>query len=247
MGASGGLTDIPELLSIRPFAVVAHRGASGYEPENTLRALKRAIEMGADMVEVDVRLSKDGVPVIMHDETLDRTTDGSGRVSDYTVDQLRGLDAGLGEKIPLLSEVLDLVKGKAGLLLELKEVEASRPSLKMVEEKDVVNQVMFISFHREALESIAQARVDAFRGLIYARPGDHLVAAKRMRCIAVAPYYRLATAKAIGFAHRLKLKVNVWTVDDLKTARLMAERGVDAITTNKPDLMISLREELSKG
>ncbi|RJS74557.1 glycerophosphodiester phosphodiesterase [Candidatus Bathyarchaeota archaeon] len=232
---------------MQPFAVVAHRGASGYEPENTLRALKRAIEMGADMVEVDVRLSKDGVPVIIHDETLDRTTDGSGKVADYTADQLRMFDAGSGEKIPLLSEVLDFVKGKVGLLLELKEVETSKPALKMVEEKNMVNQVMFISFHREALEEIAQIRLDTFRGLIYARSGDHLVVAKRMRCLAVAPYYRLATTKAISFAHRLGLKVNVWTIDDLKTARIMAERGVDSITTNKPDLMISLREELSKG
>lgn len=238
---------IPELLSIKPFAVVAHRGASKYEPENTLRALKKAIEMGADIVEVDVRLSKDGVPIVIHDETLDRTTNGSGRVFDYTVEQLRKLDAGLGERIPLLSEVLDLVRGNVGLLLELKEVKATEPSLKMVEEENMISQVMFISFHRRALERIEQLRLDAFRGLIYERPGDHIVVAKRMGCTAVAPHYTLATAGAVGFAHRLKLKVNVWTVNDLKTGKTMAKRGVDAITTDRPDLLISLRKELSRS
>lgn len=240
------MRSILEVLSKKPFAVIAHRGASGYEPENTIRAFRRAIEMGVDGVEADVRLSKDGVPVVIHDETLDRTTDGVGRVADYTVDELRRFDAGLGERIPRLPELLELVDGRVGLLLELKEAEAAEPSLKIVEEMGLLDQVIFLSFHEKALERISRVNSNAYRGLIYARPGDYILRAKRMGCIAVAPHYRLATVKAVGFAHRLKLRVNVWTVDDPEIGRRMASRGVDGITTNKPDLILSVREEISR-
>ena len=106
---------------------IAHRGASAYEPENTLRAFRKAIELGADMIEVDVRLSRDGHPVIMHDATVDRTTDGTGYVRDKTLAELKGLDAGHGEQIPTLQEAMELVQGRCGLYIELKEREAARP------------------------------------------------------------------------------------------------------------------------
>ncbi len=91
---------------------IAHRGASAYEPENTLRAFERAIEMGATMMELDVHLSRDGQPVVIHDPDLSRTTDGTGRVGDLTLEQIQRLDAGLGEHIPTLAEVIDLVRGR---------------------------------------------------------------------------------------------------------------------------------------
>ncbi len=100
---------------------IAHRGASAYEPENTLRAFKRAIELNADMVEVDVRLSKDGYLMVIHDETVDRTTNGSGYVNMMTLKELKSLDAGNGEKIPTLEEVIDLVKGRCQLLIDVKD------------------------------------------------------------------------------------------------------------------------------
>jgi len=236
------LVEISEFLSKKPFAVVAHRGASGYEPENTIRAIEKAIEMNADAVEFDVRLSKDNVPVVIHDETLNRTTDGSGRVDSYTSEQLKNFDAGKGERIPLLSEALDLVYGRICVLLELKETRASRYALSLVENKDMLNQIMFVSFHEDALKTVAEANPNTYRGLIYAKPGDHILVAKRIGCIAVMPHYKLASLKTVEFAHRLKLKVNVWTVDDLEIARTLVERGVDSITTNKPDLIVKLRE-----
>ncbi|HDD72245.1 MAG TPA: glycerophosphodiester phosphodiesterase, partial [Candidatus Bathyarchaeota archaeon] len=96
--------------------VVAHRGASGAEPENTLRAVRRGFEVGADWVEVDVRVSRDGRFVVIHYETVDRTTDGSGRVSEMTFDELRKLDAGMGERMPSLEEVLDEAEGRGTLV-----------------------------------------------------------------------------------------------------------------------------------
>lgn len=238
------MVEISDFLSKKPFAVVAHRGASGYEPENTIRAVERAIDMGADAVEVDVRLSKDKVPVVIHDETIDRTTDGSGRVDNYTVQQLKSFDAGRGEKIPLLSEVLDVVRGRICLLLELKEVDVSKYVLDLVENRNMLNQVMFISFHEEALKNIAQANPKTYRGLIYAKPEEFILKARNLGCVAIMPHYRLASLKTVEFAHRFNLKVNVWTVDDLETVGELVKRGVDSITTNKPDLILNFRKTI---
>ncbi|RLG49442.1 MAG: glycerophosphodiester phosphodiesterase, partial [Thermoproteota archaeon] len=105
------------------FLAVAHRGASAYEPENTLRAVRRALELGANAVEVDVRVTKDRRLAVIHDETLDRTTSGSGRVRDYTLAELKRLDAGMGERIPSLEEVLKEASG-ALLVVELKDPDA---------------------------------------------------------------------------------------------------------------------------
>ncbi|MHB9302187.1 glycerophosphodiester phosphodiesterase [Thermofilum pendens] len=223
------------------FFVVAHRGASGYEPENTLRAVRRALEMGVDAVEVDVRLSADGVPVVIHDETLERTTSGRGRVRDYPVDELRMLDAGSGERIPLLAEVLDEVKGKAALFLELKEVEAAAPSLSLVEEKGMLGDVLFISLQPEALAEVRRMSPRAYLGLIYFKPGEWILEAKRLGCSFVLPHYRLATEKAVSFAHRLKLRVVAWTVDDPATAAELKKRGVDGVASNFPDRILPLR------
>ncbi|MEM2848818.1 MAG: glycerophosphodiester phosphodiesterase family protein [Candidatus Bathyarchaeia archaeon] len=238
------MVEVSEFFSKKPFAVVAHRGASSYEPENTIRAIEKAIDMDADAVEVDVRLSKDHVPVVIHDETLNRTTNGSGRVDSYTSEQLKNFDAGKGEKIPLLSEVLDVVRGQVCLLLELKEVHASKYALRIVENKGMLNQVVFISFYEDALKAVVEANPGTYRGIIYAKPGHFILIAKRIGCVAVMPHYRLASFKTVEFAHRLKLKVNAWTVDDLETARELVGRGVDSVTTNKPDLIINLRRTL---
>lgn len=223
------------------FFIVAHRGASGYEPENTLRAVRRAIEIGVDAVEVDVRVSKDGVPVVIHDETVDRTTSGRGRVRELTLAELRGLDAGRGEKIPLLEEVLDEVRGRVVLFLELKELEAVEPSLHLVEERDMLEQVLLISFVGRALSLAKERAPMAHTGLIYARPGGGIVEAKRLGCEFVLPHYRLATEKAVSFAHRMKLIVVAWTVDDPELAADLKRRGVDGVASNYPDRMLPLR------
>ncbi|MCL7455038.1 MAG: hypothetical protein M8467_18535, partial [Anaerolineae bacterium] len=94
---------------------IAHRGASAYEPENTLRAFERAIQMGATMLELDVHLSRDGYPVVLHDPDLSRTTGGTGQVSEWNLAELRRLDAGQGERVPTLAEVVDLARGRAQL------------------------------------------------------------------------------------------------------------------------------------
>ncbi len=116
-----------ESLKNSAFLVIAHRGASGYAPENTLASIRKGLDMGADMVEIDIHLSKDGEVVVIHDATLERTTDGTGKVQSKTLEELKKLNAGSWfgkefsqEKIPTLKEVIDLMDGKALLLIELK-------------------------------------------------------------------------------------------------------------------------------
>ena len=222
------------------FFVVAHRGASAYEPENTLLSIRRAFEMKADAVEVDARLTKDGRVVIIHDESVDRTTNGSGLVSELTLHEIREFDAGKGEVVPTLEEVLEEVRGKGCLFLEIKVEEAAIPCLNLVEEHDMLEGVLFISFIPEALKRIKE-REGSHTGLIYVKPRDGIVGAKKIGCEAVLPYYRLATEKAVAFAHRMKLKVIPWTVDELDVARDLRRRGVDGIATNRPDIISKLK------
>ncbi len=222
-------------------AVVGHRGAAGLEPENTLRSVRRAIELGVDAVEVDVRLTRDGYPVVMHDETVDRTTDGSGRVDEMTLEEVRSLDAGGGERVPLLEEVLETVKGRVFLYVELKVPGAAGPAARLVEEAGMVDEVLFISFLDEALEAVAGALPGCHRGLIYFRPPGRILDARKMGAEAVLPYYRLATPRAVGFARRLGLHVTAWTVDDPGLALELWGRGVDAVATNRPDLIVPVR------
>ncbi|MCD6509283.1 MAG: glycerophosphodiester phosphodiesterase [Thermoprotei archaeon] len=223
------------------FFIVAHRGASGYEPENTIRAVRRALDMRVDAVEVDVRLSKDGVPVVMHDETVDRTTDGSGRVDEMTLEELRRLDAGKGERIPLLREVLEEVKGRAVLFVEIKVEEAAIPALSIVEDEGMLDEVLFISFSGDSVRAIKDHNPDAHIGLIYSKPSNGIVEAKGLGCEAVLPFYRLATEKAIAFAHRLKMLVIAWTIDDFQVAKTLKDKGVDGIATNYPDRILPLK------
>ena len=107
--------------------IIAHRGASGYEPENTLRSFRKAIGLKSDAIELDVQLTKDNKLVVIHDETVNRTTNGKGKVKDLTLRELRKLDAGKGEKVPTLEEVFNLVKRKVKIHVELKGNNIAKP------------------------------------------------------------------------------------------------------------------------
>lgn len=125
---------------------IAHRGASAYEPENTLRAFARAIDMGATLIELDVHLSRDGEPVVIHDADLSRTTTGTGRVSDLTLEDIQHFDAGLGEHVPTLAEVIDLVRGQVQLYIELKGQQTPAAVVATLQAKDFINQAIVGSF-----------------------------------------------------------------------------------------------------
>lgn len=126
---------------------IAHRGASAYEPENTLRAFERAIDMGVTMLEVDVHLSRDGHPVVIHSADLSRTTNGQGLVSDLALAQIRHLDAGLAEPVPTLAEVVDLARGRVQLYLELKGQRTPEPVVRVLRAAAFEDQLIISSFY----------------------------------------------------------------------------------------------------
>ena len=166
-------TSIAEFLALDArTAVIAHRGFSGTRPENTLAAVKAAIEVGADMVEVDVTLTSDGQVVCIHDDTVNRTTNGSGPVTGYTLDELRRLDAGgwfspeyAGEKIPTMAEVLELSRGRILVNIEIKsevvtdqaEGGIAEKVVRLLHELKMTDQVIVLSFDPRALEQVRAA------------------------------------------------------------------------------------------
>lgn len=225
--------------------VIAHRGASYIEPENTLRSFKKALEMNADAIEFDVRFSKDSIPVIIHDETVDRTTNGKGRVSDMLFNELRRLNAGMGERIPTLQEALDLIDRKALIIIELKEKHHEDIILKEVLVRDLLDNVVFISFHYDVLNRLRNLNDNVKTGYLYYKPPAPIDEASKNHAFAIFPRYNMVSPKIIGWAHNKRLKVYAWTVDDPDRAIELVKEGIDGIATNKPDIIKKAVSEFS--
>ncbi|MFT7819640.1 glycerophosphodiester phosphodiesterase [Bacillus siamensis] len=229
---------------------IAHRGASGYAPENTFAAFDIAAEMNADFIELDVQLTKDGHIVVIHDDRVDRTTDGSGFVKDFTLKQLQSLDAGSwygaefkGERIPLLEEVLKRYHSKIGFLIELKG-HASQVGL----EKSVGRLLSRFSMHH-IVQSFSLKSIQAFHDMypsvptaIIARPSFGRFSRSQLNAYKSAVHYvnikytRL-NRFLISTAHKHGLKVFAWTVRNQKTAEKLQMMEVDGIVTDFPDFI----------
>jgi len=171
--------------------IIAHRGASGYEPENTLRSVKKALELGADTVEVDVHASRDGYMVVIHDARLERTTDGKGYAKDMTLKELKKLDAGLGEQIPTLEEVIQLVKGKARLVVELKVPGTEERVLQEIKENLLEDEAVITSFYHPVIRRVKELNPNVQAGVIIAsRPIKPAQLAIDTKANALFPKYR---------------------------------------------------------
>ncbi len=225
----------------------AHRGASGDAPENTLPAMEEALEEGADGVELDVQLTRDDEVVVIHDETLERTTDGAGWVADHSLEELRRLDASggregfAGARIPLLREVLDLVAGAGRLVnIELKNNKLryhglEERVLQIVAEAGAKDQVILSSFNHYSLRRILGLRPSTELGALYSdplfKPWKYV---DKLGVGAIHPPMRWANRKVIDKSQERGLSVHVWTVNAEKDIRAMIDRGVDAIITDVP-------------
>ncbi len=219
---------------------IAHRGASAYEPENTLRAFEEAIRLGADMIELDVRLSKDRELVVIHDNRLERTTNGFGFVGDKTLAELKTLDAGRGEKIPTLREVLNTTKGRTRLVIELKEEGTEEPALDLIRESGSADEVIVVSFSPVILREVKElsgANISIKTGAIYFMSANPIRMAKESSADAIAPYHHFVTKRLVKEAHKNNLIVIPWTVDSKSRAQKLIEMGVDGIVSNRPDLI----------
>jgi glycerophosphoryl diester phosphodiesterase len=237
--------------------ILAHRGASAYLPENTMEAFSLAIEQGADGFELDVHLTKDGEIVVAHDERLERVSNGTGLINDYTLEQLKSLDFGKlassGNRIyriPTLAEVFSLVK-PAGLTLNIEMKIDERIYIDLPEKLAALtkkylmeDQVIYSSFNHYFLQLIKKFEPSAKTGLLYDLALiDPWVYAKYTGAYAIHPNYRIIAAlpETVAKCHENGIKVNVWTVDDPQTIKFLLERGVDCIMTNKPDIAVACR------
>jgi len=221
---------------------IAHRGSSGTHPENTLAAFLAAADEGAQMCELDVQATRDGAVVVMHDETVDRTTDGHGAVAQLTLAEIRHLDAGAkfdakfsGERVPTLDEVMKAVSGKLGLNIEIKEGAVERQVCELMRSHDALTTSIVSSFEWKALEAV-RAIDSAIRvGLLAEKnPAALLDGAVAMRAYAVNPRYDMVDAEFCREAHARGLAVLVWTVDAPAAMRILIDAGVDGIMTNYP-------------
>ncbi len=220
---------------------IAHRGASAYEPENTLRAIKRALEYAVDMVEVDVRETGDGQIVVIHDETVERTTNGRGYVHQMSFSDLRKLDAGKGERIPTLQEVIDLVKGRVGLVVELKDPSVTDKVAGILAENNFTDQTLVTSFIHSAVKRIKELNPQIKTGVIFrSAPVKPSQLALDANADALFPHYTYVTTRMIEDAHSSHLRVNIWTVDTREEIENYVKMGVDGVVTNKPDLLTGL-------
>lgn len=213
--------------------IVGHRGTGVAGPENTCKAIRTGMEC-ADFVEVDVRLSRDRVPVIMHDPTLDRTTSGSGRVADLTAEELAALDAGDGEHVPLLREICEEIRGRCGLFVEIKEP-GSELEVCRVLDREAPSPLMVVSFHRASLEMVSEILSGIKNGLIYSQPlPDVSAMAARKNIRAILPRRDLLDRELVADAHRRGILVIPWTLNAEDQWEEARELGVDGVVTDDP-------------
>ena len=232
--------------------IQAHRGASAYLPENTLEAFTLAAEQGADGIELDVHLTKDGQIVVAHDERLERVSNGTGYINTHTLAELKTLDFGKGFKIPTLAEVYAFIKETdLTVNVELKTTELLYPELpakliKLEQEFSMSERLIYSSFNHYSLAEIKRINPFAKTGLLYAMGLiDPWVYAKYVSADAIHPHYAIIAAlpETVIKCHENGIMVNVWTVDDPKIITYMYKCGVDAVITNKPDVAGSCYEK----
>ena len=236
---------------------VGHRGASAAAPQNTLAAFRKAVELGADGVELDVQLSADGAVVVIHDFTVDKTTNGTGRVADKTLAELKALDAGsrfspqfAGERIPTLAEVFEAIDGRLMVNVELKAPSQNwntalvAPVLEIVRRYGMQAKVIFSSFNPHVLYAMKQLAPDIPAGALYAPDSPVYVRRAWLEPFisheARHPHYSMLTGPIIQWYHAHGLRINTWTVDDPEEMRRLVAAGADSIITNKPDVLKSV-------
>jgi glycerophosphoryl diester phosphodiesterase len=234
------------------FVVMAHRGASAVAPENTLISYKKAIDMGADYAELDVRRTKDGAIVLMHDKTVKRTTGVSGFVWDFTIEELKKLEAGSwfgeefrGEPIPTLEEVIRLVKGRMKLNIEVK-ISENEPGIAqrvvdIVRSEDFGQECIITSFDRETVKTFKAIAPDLRTGMIFDKEYRSDVFEGNWDIL--SSNYELVDETFMRLARDSGKKTYVWTVNDREEMLRLIGLGVDGIITDKPDLLKSVLAE----
>ena len=219
--------------------IYGHRGASALEPENTMRAFKRAFKDGAIGIEFDVRLTADKKIVVIHDEMLNRTSNGVGFVKDYTYEELLQLDFGLGEKIPLLIEVLKEYEKNYWLNIEIKELGLEEQLIDFLNEYDVKEKAIVSSFKIPAIKKVKELDSNVQTAYIYSIKKPDLEQLKKtIKLNGVHPRKDLITKNLVKKAYSLDLLIRTWTVDKPREALKLAKLNVESIITNNPKAIL---------
>lgn len=220
---------------------VGHRGAKGYISENTLPSIKKALELGVDGIEIDVHLCASGELVVFHDFTLDRMTNGTGEIGKQTLSQLQNLLVDGKYKIPMLTEVLDLIKAKCLLNIELKGEKTALPTVKLLHQYFdkgtwTYNDILISSFQRKELEAVYNFDKKMPLGVLTkASVNASIRFAKTLNAVAIHPNFALLSKNNVKEAQDEGFKVNAWTVNDYESIERIKSYGVDAIISDYPD------------
>jgi glycerophosphoryl diester phosphodiesterase len=222
-----------------------HRGNPAEHPENTMRSFRSAIALGCDLIECDVHLSSDGRLVVIHDHSLDRTTNGSGLVHDHTAAELRKLDAGDGERIPLLQEVIELAIGKVGLVIELKNLPPLYPGLEeklinMLRQLGAIQECAVVSFNHVAIHELRQVEASLQLGILEgARPLHPAKMLRETGADVYSPHWGASDPEVVKEVHAAGGAVAVWPVDDEAAVAWCRYARPDSIFTNRPKEVIA--------
>lgn len=233
--------------------VIAHRGASAYRPENTLAAFELAIEQDADMIETDLHTTSDGVVAISHDATLDHLG-GEGEVADKTLAELQALDAGDGERVPTLDEVMDRFSAQIPFNLELKIGTAHRyadmeqAAIDAAHSRGVMDQTLYSSFYDGVLRRLRELEASVRIAVLvdYKQPERMFERAAECGAEAINPFFSQVDTEFMARAHGEGLAVYPYTVDDLEAMERLLDLGVDGLFTNRPDCMRELLKKRAK-
>ncbi len=216
---------------------VGHRGARAYEPENTLRSFQKAIELGADAIELDVRKSKDNYIVVIHDDNIEKTTNGEGLVSNLNLNQIKSYSANKNEKIPTLEEALDFIGNRVKVFVELKELGLEEKVLDIIYRKGLENSVVIVSFLEGVLKRTRELDAKVEIGLVYAKHKNPIKAALELKAQFLLGFYRFVHTTNVQKAHENGIKIIVWTINSAQEVADFKEKGVDGIASDKPDIL----------
>jgi glycerophosphoryl diester phosphodiesterase len=233
---------------VRPL-IISHAACGGHAPENTLAGIRKAIELAAEGIEIDVQASADGVPILMHDLTVDRTTNGSGEVAALSLAELRALDAG-GERVPTLAEALDLTKGKVLLITEIKQPGIEEHIARVVHENQTLDDVMAWSFYPRALEGMRAAEPRIPCALLVA--GESMAKWEKMRSLAVklgaqgvSVFASAIDEQVVEDCRRRGLALYTWTPDTETAIERAIRAGVNGVCSNYPERVVAVLNRLA--
>ena len=234
------------VLSQQQFKIIGHRGAMGYELENTRASFEKAIELKADMIELDVFKCATGEIVVFHDETLERLSNSAANIEDLTLDEIQKIQLKNGETIPLLEEILQLINGRVPLNIELKGKETSAGTLELIN-KSVrtgnwnLDDFIISSFDWDELQAMRKlSKTIAIAVLTENNPIDAIAVAQKLQASAINPWYKKLSASDVSTIHSLGFKIYAYTVNKSSSIRKMKKLNIDGIFTNYPDIARNL-------